>query len=447
MTLIRLFSTVIALGLFLTAAIHAQDNVATPDDDVAGKQPYSPTRLEWLNLAANGTLAKDRLAVGGYTILFVGGETGSDSMSILHATAGGNVDKVALQRDVESAERSLKALANELGWDWLKVVRDRLAEAEEFESDGDETFAPTRLQWMATVANIAWRKDLWDTAGYSIEFRAGPADSDTILIVVAEDKKRAANDRVQKDVELAKLRLKTWAQQEKWDSWLKIAVGEFDKSQANTGSGEGDKPYEISRLEWLVTLANATLARSRPGLQIYFSQPKAVENTIVVNGVAANKAVAAVAEQELQSLAETITAYAERKDWANWLVVKTKLNVATSDESDQVASPQNRPASPNKEGDKLVAIPRLQWLAMLANSGAGQNAWSDKGYRISFAPGAEGSDTLLLIQEFDEGRVDAKAMAVDVARARRWVDSVAREQGWAAWLQIDVRTLTIKSQE
>ena len=92
------------------------------DFAVEGDKGYIPSRLDWMSLTANATLAKNEWKSEGFIIYFASAGKGTNTIAILGVYHPERIKREQLNKEIEFARQSLEVLAKSKGWDdWLKI--------------------------------------------------------------------------------------------------------------------------------------------------------------------------------------------------------------------------------------------------------------------------------------------------------------------------------------
>ncbi len=90
-------------------------------------------------------------------------------------------------------------------------------------------------------------------------------------------------------------------------------------------------------------------------------------------------------------------------------------------------------------GDTPYIPSRLEWASLLANATLGRNLLHIEGWAVRFLPGQKGSNTLHVILSYDPNKIDKETIASKVNYHRGALESLAKVQGWDAWLRVEVK--------
>lgn len=89
-------------------------------------------------------------------------------------------------------------------------------------SEGDQPYHPTRLEWLYLRANATMKLDAWDKDGFGISFSSAGRGSNAITIVVSYDPKRVDRVAMNKEIDFARKTLYTMAKGSGWDAWFRV---------------------------------------------------------------------------------------------------------------------------------------------------------------------------------------------------------------------------------
>ncbi|MDM0018174.1 hypothetical protein [Variovorax saccharolyticus] len=105
-----------------TFAAHSQAGSAP------GLQPYTPTRIEWLEVVCNGQLRAERTSERPYSLSIVQSDHETLLIFVRYVPSMSGTDRTNMNRDIDTAREVIKITAKSFGWDkWLKVKEDVLA--------------------------------------------------------------------------------------------------------------------------------------------------------------------------------------------------------------------------------------------------------------------------------------------------------------------------------